>query len=300
MMVIQRAMADAENDIFAAQPALKALPKADRAKNAAYQKALAAGFRKGMSQLLLIAANARYFTDSATQVPNDVGNGEAAAGTAIDFYGRVYEETVGPKRCRFVLPVAATATTPDPIALLRGGPSPELARHFVEFTLTPEGQRLWELKPGTPGGPVARPLRRMPIRRDVYGKSLADRADWCDPEINPFEAAAGFNQRGEWMKPFSDLRVIWAAAWIDSRDALRDAYRRVLAVPDEKRRRELTADLADLRFDLSDIDAIMKERKALADQHGDLDLWQATKRIDLGNRFRAHYRDVAQKAGGPL
>ena len=45
-----------------------------------------------MGELLLIAANGRYFTDSAPQVPNDVGNGDAAAGIAIDFYGRVYQE----------------------------------------------------------------------------------------------------------------------------------------------------------------------------------------------------------------
>ena len=46
------------------------------------------GWHGGMGDLLLIAANGRYFTDSSTQVPNDVGNGQAAAGVVIDFYGR--------------------------------------------------------------------------------------------------------------------------------------------------------------------------------------------------------------------
>lgn len=298
MMVIQRAMADAEAEVFLAQPALKALPKADLAKNPAYQAALAAGFRKGMGQLLLIAANARYFTDSAPRVPNDVGNGEAAAGTTIDFYGRVYEETVGSARCRFVLPKAATAITPDPIALLRGSPHPELARHFLEFIFSAEGQRLWQLKPGTPGGPVERPLRRTPIRRDVYGASAAQRANWSDPETNPFESAGGFNQRGEWMKPFGELKLIWAAAWIDSRNALHDAYGRVLAVPDPKRRAQLIAELADLGFELSDVDALMKEHKSRSDEHRDVEVWYAEKRVELGNRFRGHYRAVEAKARG--
>ena len=297
MMVLQRAMADAENDLFRAQPALKTLPKADLAKLPAYNQALAAGFKKGMGQLLLIAANARYFADSATQVPDDVGNGEAAAGTAIDFYGRVYEETVGPDRLRFVLPQAATAITPDPVAILRGAPHAELARHFVEYLLSPEGQRLWDLKPGTPGGPVARALRRLPVRRDVYGSSSADRVNWSDPGINSFEAAGGFNQRGEWMKPFTELLQIWAAAWIDSRDELRSSYARILAVPDAQRREQLIAEFADLPITLAEVDAIVKEHKARADAREDVEVWRARKRIELANRFRAHYRAVAAKAG---
>ena len=50
------------------------------AKDRAYNDAIAAGWKRGMGELLLIAANGRYFTDSSPQVPNDVGNGDAAAG----------------------------------------------------------------------------------------------------------------------------------------------------------------------------------------------------------------------------
>src|SRR3712207_7091466 len=35
---------------------------------------------------------------------HDVGNGEAAAGMANDFYGRGYEEIVGADRCTYVAP----------------------------------------------------------------------------------------------------------------------------------------------------------------------------------------------------
>jgi iron(III) transport system substrate-binding protein len=300
MMVIQRAMADAENDLFIARPDLKAAPKAQRAKDPAYTAALAAGFKKGQGQLLLIAANARYFTDSATQVPNDVGNGEAAAGTSIDFYGRVYEETVGTGRLRFVLPEAATAITPDPVAILRGAPHPELARQFVEFLLSPEAQRLWDLKVGVPGVlgmPTQRALRRMPIRRDVYGDSSAQRADWSDPQVNPFTAARGFNQRGEWMKPFGELRQIWAAEWIDSRDALRQAYDAVRAVHDVTRRQQLLAELADLPIDVAQVDALINQEKEVAKAKGDVDLWRAQMRIRLAKEFRAHYQAVEARAG---
>ena len=53
-----------------------------------YQIAISDGWHRGMSELLKIAANARYFTDSSSIVPNDVSRGEAAAGMAIDFYAR--------------------------------------------------------------------------------------------------------------------------------------------------------------------------------------------------------------------
>src|SRR6476646_1560984 len=152
-----------------------------------------------MSELLKIAANARYFTDSSSIVPNDVSRGEAAAGMAIDFYARITEETVGASRARFFAPIGATAITPDPVGILHGtkGRRLELATHFVEFLLSIEGQRLWELKAGLPGGPVERALRRPPIRQDVY----ADRTGWAD-DFNPFQIAKGFNQRADWMVLF--------------------------------------------------------------------------------------------------
>ena len=73
------------------------------------------------------------------------------------------------------------------------GEALEVSKHFVEFLLSKEGQLLWAKKPGTPGGPVERALRRPPIRQDVYG----DQTDWAD-HTNPFAEAGGFNQRPEW------------------------------------------------------------------------------------------------------
>ena len=157
MMILQRSMADAEKEFFSL-PANVSRPKAELMKLPEYRSALAAGWKKGMGQLLLIAANARYFSDSSTQIPNDVASGDAAAGMAIDFYGRVTSETVGPRRCLFVTPPAATAITPDPVAILYGtrGRQLELANHFIEFLLSRQGQRLWILKAGQPGGPRQR------------------------------------------------------------------------------------------------------------------------------------------------
>jgi ABC-type Fe3+ transport system substrate-binding protein len=293
LMVIQRKMADAEAVFFEEHPSLAATAKAEVVKRDDYREALARGWKQGMAELLLIAANARYFTDSTPLVPNDVGNGEAAAGVAIDFYGRVYQESVGERRCRFIAPSAATAITPDPVGILAGvkGKQLELARHFVEFLLTREGQLLWNLKPGQPGGPAQRCLRRLPVRVDVYG----NRRGWAD-DIDPFVESGGFNQRGEWMRGLSDLRLIWVAAWIDSRDELRESYGRILRVADSQRRATLIAELADLPIEMGDLEEI--PRKMQREAKGNFEEWKARNRIEWARKFRSHYAGVKQKAGG--
>jgi iron(III) transport system substrate-binding protein len=295
MMVIQRSMADAENKFLhesqnAGKPAdkLKSTPQ--------YQLALDDGWKEGMRRLVLIGANARYFTDSSVQPPNDVAAGDAAAGMAIDFYGRVTARVVGSDREIFITPEAATAITPDPIAILYGthGKQLELADHYIEFLLSPEGQKLWILKPGEPGGPKAIALRRSPIRQSVY----ANRTGWAD-DINYFESAHGFNQRGEWMATFSGLPSIWAAAWIDTREDLLSASRNILAVSDPDRQAKLFAELSDIPVTRSDVtNEIAEGKRIAADPSQDPDVWKARKRLSWATKFSEHYRQVAQEAAG--
>ena len=293
MMVIQRAMADAERRFLDAHPQLAKLSHAELNKRPDYQQAIADGWHEGMGQLLLIAANARYFTDSSSVVPTDVGAGDAAAGMAIDFYARMTGAIVGPERARFVAPHAATAITPDPVAILNGVSGERLTRatRFVEFLLTPQAQRLWILAPGQPGGPIGRSLMRMPIRRDVY----ADQAGWAD-HFNPFEEAGDFNQRGQWMALMNETSPIWDAAWIDSRDALVASYRTILRVDDAARRGRLLHELADVPVTMREVEEQRATRTRLLQQHADVDEWSARQRIVWGKRFREHYAKVAARA----
>lgn len=290
LMVVQRAMADAENAFFRGHPEAEGWSKGELRGNAEYQAAIAKGWKEGMRTLVLIAANARYFTASSPLVPRDVGDGQAAAGMAIDFYGRVYQESVGAERCRFVTPVAATAITPDPVAILHGvkGRREELARRFVEFLLSREGQRLWIVKAGLAGGPRERSLRRPPVRRDVY----ADRSDWTD-DVDLFEEAGDFNQRGEWSDLFGETRLVWAAAWIDSREELRSAYREVLEVKDAGRRRALVRALSDIPVEMKDVAELRRRRKE-AEAAGKGEEFKAEQRIEWAKRFREHYAKVAE------
>jgi ABC-type Fe3+ transport system substrate-binding protein len=291
MMVIQRGMADAEEALFQREPALRSMPKAKLNALPEYQAALAGGWKHGMDELTLIAANARYFTDSSEMVPNDVSRGEAAAGVAIDFYAYITEQVVGLSRARFVLPERATAITPDPVAILYGVNNGRLtlAQHFVEFLLSPEGQRLWILRPGTQGGPIERALMRMPVRWDVY----TNQQGW-GRHGDPFLQAGGFNERGEWMALMTETRLIWLAAWIDSRDEMESAYRAARSVADPGRRAELIAKLADLPIEMSDVADLHTHSKTLGANQ--IDEWRTRTEIAWAEKFRRHYRAVKESA----
>jgi hypothetical protein len=293
MMVLQREMAAAEERWLAQNPAFAPLSRSLIEEQAGYREALAAGWKEGMRTLLLMAANARYFTDSGGRPCVDVGDGESAAGVAIDFYARVFEQEIGSDRIQYHAPRGATAITPDPVGILYGttGPREELANRFVQFLLSPEAQRLWNLEAGQ-SQYVARSLRRLPARRDVY----ADRAGWADDE-NPFEVAEGFNMRQRWMRQLGRLIPVWAAAWIDAKPDLDAAHRDVLAVRDPARRRALRRELSDLPIEYADVLA----KRSTQDEAGrrlDPRLLAARERLSLSERFRDHYRAVARRARG--
>jgi iron(III) transport system substrate-binding protein len=290
MMVLQREMAASEERWLGQNRAFLEAARSLMEEQAGYHEALAEGWSKGMRTLLLMAANARYFTDSGGRPCADVGDAESASGVAIDFYARVFEQEIGSSRIKYHAPRGATAITPDPVGILYGttGAREELANRFVEFLLSPEAQRLWNLDGGQ-SPYVARSLRRLPARRDVY----ADRTGWADDE-NPFEVAEGFNMRQRWMGQLGRLIPVWAAAWIDAKPDLDVAYRQVLAVQDPERRRALTFQLSDLPIEYAEVVA-----KRPKDSSGlDPRLRSARERLSLAERFRDHYRAVARRARG--
>ncbi len=211
----------------------------------AYQEAIARGWVNGINRVRLIGANARYFTDSAGKVPIDVGMGAAAAGIAIDFYGRFQAEYTrsadGTPRMVFVTPAGGSSVSADPISLLRGAANRELAVRFIRFCLGTEGQRLWNYRSGEPGGPVRYALRRLPIRRDFYpGEDRAFETaareharhasdDLADPAVNPYRVAGAFTYQPRWTGAhFGIQRDLVRALCLDSGEELRAAWKRIL------------------------------------------------------------------------
>ena len=187
----------------------------------------AEGWRRGMRLLMKIGANARYFTDSSTKIALDVEGGEAAAGMTIDFYGRFQSEWVrkpdGSSRLQYTNAVGGTSASVDPIGLFRGAPNAELGREFIAFVMSAEGQKLWNWKVGTPGGPHRYALRRLPVLPALYAPEYASLRS--DPDVMPYEMARRFVYHDAWTGPlFRPIAFIFRVMCIDTHEELKDAW----------------------------------------------------------------------------
>ena len=201
---------------------------ADQAEEAGVRE----GWLKGLRLIQRMSANARYFTDSATKISLEVSRGDAAAGMAIDAYGRAAQEFVrmpsGESRVGFVSPTGGTSVSVDPIALLRGAPDPQLATAFMRFVLSERGQKLWAFRPGTPEGPLSHALRRLPVRRDFYTE--AHRQFMTDAGERPYVQAEDFVYHPPWTGPMlGAIRFLIRVMCVDTHREQREAWRAIIA-----------------------------------------------------------------------
>jgi ABC-type Fe3+ transport system substrate-binding protein len=244
-----------------------------------------AGWAEGMGLIRLICSNARYFTDAGSSVPNVISTGDAAAGMAIDFYGRAQVDAVGSERLNYIEPVGETAINADPIALVRGAEHRELAVRFIEFVLSERNQRLWNTRAGATGGPKTTSLRRLPIMRSVYDNP----ADFTD-RVNPFDERFAFRSSPRLMKTFPILGELIEVSCMNLLEELRETRRAIVASP---RRAELEKRLGTFPFD---------QKEALARQQAYFDRsTSAIQRLEMKRRwleqFRDEYRTLREEAG---
>lgn len=254
---------------------------------------IAEGWDEGLRLIQRMAANARYFTDSASKIPQDVGQGNAAAGMSIDFYGRSYAEELktkdGRPRVVWIAPKGGTTMSADPIAVLKGAPHGEIAQEFVRFCLSKDAQRLWFQKPGTDGGPRERSLHRTPIRRDMYVPDIL--ALTTMPDARPYEDEGNFTyDRALTGKVFNTLRQLVKVMCIDSHDEMKDAWDAIIAAG-------MPADALAVFQDVSMVSyAIAGQGDAGLDSKDTM--VQAERMKELGEWFRENYRKAQSMAEG--
>lgn len=258
----------------------------------ATEAALSEGWARGLQLILKASANSRYFSDAAGKVPMDVSLGDAAIGMCIDFYGRFQSEAVKvgneSSRLQYFTPVGGSSVGVDPIGLLRGAPNPELAREFIAFVLSLEGQKLWNFKVGAPDGPTRYALRRLPIRKELYGPEYA--AYRSDPDTFPYEEAKSFTYHEAWTGPlFSVLRFIIRVSCIDSHDEQAAAWRALIAAGFPP---EATAVFSDV----SAVDYATAKSVIRPALKGSSPLEEVQLAARLGEHFRRQYRKAEQLA----
>ena len=283
------------------------------------------GWNEGWRTLRMMYANARYFASDATRVPVDVSRGDAAAGLCIDFYGRFQAGAVGEDRVGYSDPVengkSMTATTADPITLLRGAPNGKLAREFIAWLISPEAQSLWQNKRAGSTAEAAdnlvRPdrfeLRRQPIRRDVY--TTKHKAAWTDQALDPYTTAVPFPEgtpnyfrlvapvtKAMAIDIHHDLIAAWTAlnkARQANHPNLAQMQRLFFAMPEELAFRFSDPDLAKnwrtIHYDPSHprYDQVVAELKAFEARLGGLGDMDAN-RVRWRGFFQKNYREVVR------
>jgi ABC-type Fe3+ transport system substrate-binding protein len=255
------------------------------------------GWAAGFNLIRQLGANAAIITDSASKVTRDVNQGIGTAGICIDFYGRTEVEWsathAGRERMLYLTPAAGSSVSADPIQLLRGAPNRTAAIAFIEFVLSPEGQKLWNYRVGEPGGPVKYALRRLPIRRDLYGEE--NRRHMSDPQADPWREGVDFTYDPTLTGAhFNLIRTLFKCMVLDPLPELQEAWNAILAAGGPQAVPEAMAEFSALPFAYAKAGEAGKQidagspgntpEKALAAQR------------DWTRFFQEHYRRAAELA----
>jgi ABC-type Fe3+ transport system substrate-binding protein len=164
-------------------------PRKSGSVHAVYEIILQAyGWEKGWKIITALGANVRSFSNSASQIPKDVAIGEVAYGLAIDFYAWAQVKEAGADKIGFVMPDNLTIITPDAIGVLKGAPNLEVAKAFIRFVMSEEGQKLWLLVEKAPGGPQRFQLNRFSVLPSLYALPPQSTA----VKLNPFSWRSDF------------------------------------------------------------------------------------------------------------
>jgi ABC-type Fe3+ transport system substrate-binding protein len=247
------------------------------------------GWEAGFPQLLRLGANTHSFIRDSGTLTRTVTSGETAAGGNLDSnaLSAVARE---PELMAFHLPARETIVNPDAIAVLKGAPRKELARAFVEYTLSDAGQLLFLLRPGQPGGPQRYALCRLSVVEDLYRQHPPEERSVGD--ANPFKLTDTISYDSKvGTQRWDALNDLLGAVVVDAHPELTAAWRAVLgsSLSDEERGR-LEADL----FRPPCTETELKEHARRINEESPRVRTETVNR--WGEEARQRYREVARLA----
>ena len=260
------------------------------------ERAVAEGWTNGLRLLQRIGANARYFTDTSQKPSIDVIQGNSAAGLCIDFYGRGNFQAQAKsadgtgRRIGYYSPPDGTVLSPDPLAVLRGAPHPAAARAFVEYSLSMEGQKLWNFRPGSPDGPEQYELRRLPIRRDFY------RADFgryrSDPDVNPYAGENPLIYNSAWTGGLvREMAFVVRVMCLDTHPDLKAAWRDIIEAGMPEAALAVMGDMSAVAY--PEMNTRIRQALNSKDKVDEVRLAR-----ELAGHFRRQYRRAGEMARG--
>ena len=237
----------------------------------------------GWEKLLSILSNAKKFTDSSGAAANAPVLGEAVISVCIDFYGTM-RVSDAPDKLGYVSPEGQTGYTPDPVAILKNPPNPDMAQKFVDFLLSIKGQRIWALRPGHPDGPEKYLLNRTPISKAYFAKYDADTPEWI---ARPYSSDKVMNVDMELRSVrYGVLAEIVRAAAIDNLKQMKQARKKLIEAGNPE---ELTKIFYKLPENIDTVEEIYTIAEQLKDTA------QAERIVtDWTNFFRDQYKQVIE------
>jgi len=171
--------------------------------------------------------------------------------------------------------------------MFRGAPNADLAKEFIAYVMSPEGQKLWNFRVQTPGGPRHYALRRMPILPALYAAEF--RSFRSDPEVLPYEMAKDFIYHEAWTGPLFRLQgLIIRVMCIDTHEELATAWH---ALIDAGFPPEATAE-----FERLDAVSYAAAKSRIKEAFGANKMREVQLARELGDSFRAQYRKAAALA----
>lgn len=293
-MILQQQMKFVRSDI---------LSKTHRSELTAEElhEVLNKGWMNGLKIIQKIMANSRYFTDNSVTTVWDVCMGNCSVGIVVDFYGRHQRELTrtrgGSDRLRFVLPKGASCISPDPIAMFRGAPNKSVAKAFIEYVVSEEGQDRIGFKTGTPHGPQYYAIHRTPVRKDFYQKEK--KPYMSTPDMNPFLEEDEFPYQPQWTDPaFGAIRMLSKVLFMDPFTELAKAWKAIIDAEKEgrleqaKRAEAVMSDLDELTYDwvFNTLNPILKAKNPLLKIQLETELTQKFR-----NKYLAAYKIATGK-----
>jgi len=126
------------------------------------------GWERGWEIIYQSSGNVRSFLQSSSAPTKQVAAGDAAYAVAIDINGMTQQAFLGRENVRFSIPEDVSVINPDGIAILKGAPNLPAAKAFLEFVMSKNGQKLWMVAQGEPGGAERFGITRMGILPELY------------------------------------------------------------------------------------------------------------------------------------
>ncbi len=244
-----------------------------------------AGWNTGWQTLMRILGNARALDARSGDALREVKSGVSLATFAVNFDGlALAAESDG--AVVYGDPRGATAVTPDVVSIPRMAREPELARAFVRYLLSNEGQALWGVKQEHRATQVET-LYHYPIKPAVY----TEYADKLAVAENPLEAGFGIEvdaAAARWQGVVLKA-LVTAACRGDNHIALQRAWQAVIAagLPEEAAGRLLAPPFGEEEAHAAAgklIEGDDAERAALLDAWAEL--------------FKQRYAEVREQLGG--